>query len=330
MRRTRIVAAALLAASLALAGCGASDDARSAADSKGLAAQKPVDEGAEGAEGAAGAPREGAGDTASGPEKPAGSKTPAVARQHVIRTAELYVEVASAPKALLTTRDVVVRAGGHVSNETTERIDDSHVTSRVVLRVPQEQYDSVLGRLAGAGKLISRKADAKDVTEQVVDVDSRITTQRASVERVRKLMDKATQLSDVVTLEGELSRRQADLESLLAQQASLKDRTTMATITLELTERETPKQPEDDTPGLLEALDGGWSALVTSLTWLAIVLAALAPWLAVLLALYAAWRWLLRPRLSKRTPTRTPTPGPTPVPAPRPDGASAAPAPKED
>ncbi|RST19959.1 DUF4349 domain-containing protein, partial [Streptomyces sp. WAC04770] len=37
--------------------------------------------------------------------------------------------------------------------------------------------------------------------------------------RVRELMDKAEKLSDVVTLEGELSSRQADLESLLAQQA---------------------------------------------------------------------------------------------------------------
>ena len=49
-------------------------------------------------------------------------------------------------------------------------------------------------------------------------------------------MDKAEKLTDVVALEGELSSRQADLESLLAQQASLKDRTTLATVTLELSE----------------------------------------------------------------------------------------------
>ena len=76
------------------------------------------------------------------------------------------------------------------------------MTSRVVLRVPQEKYDAVLAELAGAGKLLSRKADAEDVTDQVVDVESRIATQRASVNRVRALMDRAVKLSDVVTLEG--------------------------------------------------------------------------------------------------------------------------------
>ena len=67
-------------------------------------------------------------------------------------------------------------------------------------------------------------------------MESRIKTQRASVARIRELMDQATKLSDVVTLEGELSSRQADLESLLAQQTSLKDRTSLATITLSLSE----------------------------------------------------------------------------------------------
>ena len=70
-------------------------------------------------------------------------------------------------------------------------------------------------------------------------------------------MDQATKLSDVVTLEGELSSRQADLESLLAQQASLKDRTTLATITLDAlgaAEKPEAAEKEDDGPGFLDAL----------------------------------------------------------------------------
>ena len=60
---------------------------------------------------------------------------------------------------------------------------------------------------------LDRTAKAEDVTDQVVDVDSRIKSQRASVARVRELMDRATKLSDVVELEGELSNREADLEA---------------------------------------------------------------------------------------------------------------------
>ncbi|MFF8606252.1 DUF4349 domain-containing protein [Streptomyces sp. NPDC015346] len=336
MRGARMAAAALLTASLALAGCGASDSGDGGGAQKGLSDAK----GAEGAadrgyeQAAPDAARSSGTGTGAGADAGTGKK-PAAPRQHVIRTAEVFVEVKDAAKALDTARRITVGAGGQIANESTERVDDTHVTSRIVLRVPQERYESVLAELAGTGKLLSRKAEAKDVTEQVVDVESRIATQRASVARVRALMDRATRLEDVVTLEGELSRRQADLESLLAQQASLKDRTSLSTITLELTEKEAEKPAgKEDRPGFLDALAGGWSALVTALAWVAIVLAAVAPWLALVAVLYAVWRWLLRPRLTRRGVPAAPAPAPggtSPAPIPAPASAPAAgPAPGSD
>ncbi|MGX6744508.1 DUF4349 domain-containing protein [Streptomyces xantholiticus] len=313
MRSRRPFAVLLLTASLGLAGCGAggsdSGDSRRAA--------KPA--GQEAAEGAAGpgyAADEAATERSDGSADRGGAEKPAAVQQkaHVIRTAALEVEVKDATKALAAARTTARDAGGHVENETTERIDDTHVTSQLVLRVPQERYDEVLTELADAGKLLARKADAKDVTDQVVDVESRIATQRASVARVRELMERATELSDVVTLEGQLSTRQADLESLLAQQAALKDRTSMATITLTLSEKEREEpQQDDDGPGFLDALGGGWDALVATLRWIAVAIGAVAPFAAVGAVLYAAWRWLVRPRLPERPDAPAAPPATLPV-----------------
>ncbi|MFB7353415.1 DUF4349 domain-containing protein [Streptomyces gardneri] len=291
-------AAALLTASLVLTGC-AGGSADHGGDSKRDLAAQPADAGG-------GKAAQGPADASAAERAPATPGKPAVRQQHVIRTASLSVEVEDAAKALVTARRVAAGAGGRVENESTERIDDTYVVSRVVLRVPQEQYEAVLTELAGTGKLLARKADAKDVTEQVVDVESRIATQRASVARVRALMQRAEKLADVVTLEGELSRRQADLESLLAQQSSLKDRTTLATITLELSEKEKPgadKEEDEGRPGFGDALGGGWNALVGAAAWVVIVLAALAPWLAVALLAFVVWRRLVRPRLAARPGT---------------------------
>ncbi|WP_328726478.1 DUF4349 domain-containing protein [Streptomyces sp. NBC_00259] len=301
MRARLRFAAVVLMASLALAGCGSGASNGSSADSKEAAAGEAA---------AGGAAKGPAPDSAHAGAQPPGGKgqQTAVPQTHVIRTAELHVEVKDATAALASVRTAVEGAGGHVADESTERIDDTQVTSRVVLRVPQDRYATLLTDLAGTGKLLSRKADAKDVTGQVVDVESRIATQRASVARVRALMDRAEQLSDVVTLEGELSRRQAELESLLAQQASLKDRTTMATITLELSEPEKKEQAKtEDDPGFLDALSGGWNALVTTLRWIVVVLGAAAPFLLAFAVAYAVWRFLVRPRLRGRT-ARGPAP----------------------
>ncbi|GGQ16842.1 DUF4349 domain-containing protein [Streptomyces mutabilis] len=297
------LAAVLLAAALALTGCSAGGDSgASGADSAAGEAAPPA---MNDRQGAAGGKAEGAG--ASAPPKAAAS--------HVIRTASLTVQVEDVHKALAEARDTTENAGGYVGDETTGRDGDGHERTRVTLRVPVDSYQDVLDDLEGAGKLLNRNAEAEDVTDQVVDVESRIKSQRASVVRVRELMDRATKLSDVVTLEGELSSRQAELEALLAQQASLKDRTGLATITLSLSETPVERAEKDDDPGFTDALAGGWDAFVTMLRWMAVAVGAVLPFAVVAALLVAVWLRVVRPRLPRR---------PAPVPAAPATASSAA------
>ncbi|MFI6057934.1 DUF4349 domain-containing protein [Streptomyces sp. NPDC051286] len=294
-RSRTVLAAGMLAALLALSGCGGADDSSdsstrsAAADNKAAPPAGPADSPGGESDRAA---------TDGSPDRSTGS--PAPTTTHVIRKASLSVEVKNVPKAAAAARSVTEDAGGLVANESTDRIDDLRETSHLVLRVPQAEYDAVLRKLAGGGKLLSRTSEAKDVTDQVVDVESRIATQRASVARVRKLMDRAEKIADVVALEGELNNRQAELESLLARQESLKDRTTLATITLDLVEPEPSAQgTDDDDPGFVDALGGGWHAFVTTVKWIAMAVGAAAPFLAAAAALLLLWR-LVRTR--RRTP----------------------------
>lgn len=317
-RRSRLRAAltaGALGAVLLVGGCGAGDasDAGKGSNDLKASAEKGIAEEqyAPGDSAASAAP-----EAAKSGERQNKAPKPGAAGTHVIRTTELSVEVRSAPKAAAAARSAVEASGGLVATETTERIDDEHETSHLVLRVPQDSYPEVLRELTGSGKLLSRSSNAKDVTDQVVDVESRIATQRASVTRVRELMDKAEKLTDVVTLEGELSSRQADLESLLAQQASLKDRTSLATITLDLTEPDAPrKDGKDDDPGFLDALGGGWDAFVTMFRWIAVAIGAAAPFLATAALVLLVWR-VLRARRAARTAVAAPRPEPESTPAP--------------
>ncbi|MCP3767212.1 DUF4349 domain-containing protein [Streptomyces sp. MAR25Y5] len=318
----------LLAAALALAGCGAgsgSDSgASSASDDKAALSQADARGNAQ--EGAKeGAARDGAaGGSADGSPATAPPADRSNATNHVIRTASLTVRVKDAPAALAEARTATENAGGYVGDETTRQDAEGNERTRVVLRVPAEKYDAVLADLEGSGELVERRAKAEDVTDQVVDVESRIKTQRASVARIRELMDRAVRLSDVVTLEGELSTRQADLESLLARQASLKDRTGLATVTLTLSETPVERSTEDDDPGFLDALAGGWDAFVTMLRWLAVAIGAALPFAALAALLALLWLKAVRPGLSRRTrpaPSSPSVPAFPSVPAARPASA---------
>jgi hypothetical protein len=289
VRPVRALAGILLAAAVALTGCSGADDMAGGSS-------EANDKAAVGDAGAAEAAKEGAGASGSKP-----SAAPGLPANRIIRTATLTVQVKDVPKALDEARTTTQNAGGYVGDETTTRDEDGTEHTRVVLRVPVEKYDDVLAGLQGAGTLLERTAKAQDVTDQVVDVESRVASQRASVARIRELMDQATKLSDVVTLEGELSRREADLEALLARQASLKDRTSMATITLTLAGKPVEKKAEEDEdPGFLDALAGGWDAFVTMLRWIAVAFGAVLPFAAAALVLVLVWLRLLRGRRGAR------------------------------
>ncbi|MFC8131693.1 DUF4349 domain-containing protein [Streptomyces sp. NPDC057302] len=292
-RTVQALSAVLLAAALALTGCSAGGGDSGDSD-------KAVGSGKEDAAVSGSQDDKGVGD-GSRADQSGTKKPPKLTGTHIILTATLTVRVKDVPKALDEARAAATDAGGVVGDETTDRDDRGHERSRIVLRVPQDRYDEVLTSIEGTGKLIERKAKAQDVTDQVVDVESRVKSQRASVARVRELMDKATKLSDVVTLEGELSGRQSELEALLAQQSSLKDRTSMSTITLSLSETAVQKAAaQDDDPTFVDALSGGWHAFVTMLRWLAVVIGAVLPFAAVAALLFLLWQRLVRPRLPRR------------------------------
>ncbi len=301
-RPASALAGLLLAAALAVAGCSAGGDSGGSSDSRAAARGSAGGQARRDAPGTGGGAASPTGGAAFG----AKATAPPKATSQVIRTAALTVEVPDVPKALDAARAAAEDAGGYVGDETTTRDGEGHEQTRVVRRVPAGRYDQVLTALQGTGTLVERTARAQDVTDQVVDVDSRIRSQRASVARVRALMDKADDLSEVVRLEGELSRREADLESLLAQQASLKDRTRLATITLSLSEKPADdKAGAHDEPGFTDALGGGMDVFATLVRWLVLALGALLPFAVTAAVLLLVWLRLVRPRLPPPSPVRT-------------------------
>ncbi|MFD0260369.1 DUF4349 domain-containing protein [Kitasatospora indigofera] len=294
-RRPGVLAAAVLAVAVLIGGCSAESGGRSSADSAKAPAQAPraADAAGKAAGAAPAAPATGG---AAGAEP-----APAVTADSrlIAYTAQLTLVAKDLDQTMAQARGLAAGAGGYVGKETVsgsagsgapggER-DSSPLGGQLVLKVPSASYQKTLDQLAALGKVVSRNSQADDLTQQVVDVASRVQSQQASVERVRALMAQAKSLADVVSLEAELSRRQADLESLQKQQTELTAKTSLSTITLEL-RRETaappPAEPAKKKDGLWasvgSALAGGWHVLSAIVKGLLIALAAVAPFLLVL------------------------------------------------
>ncbi|SBT54531.1 DUF4349 domain-containing protein [Micromonospora narathiwatensis] len=315
-RRLRAVALAAvgLVAVLAVGACSA-DGGNSASDSGAGPAMGSAADEAGAAKVAGGADQDKA--AAGG----SGAADLRVDQRSIIYTGTMQVRVDDVERAAREAIARVRAAGGFVGGD--QRSSESaDARAELTLRVPADRFTAVIDGLAGLGKQERREIRTEDVTEETVDLDARIATQRARVDSARKLLARATSINDLVTLENEVGRREADLASLEAKKRRLADLTALSTITVTFVGPHAVTVEKDDELGFLVGLRGGWSAFLSSLTVALTVLGAVLPFALVIGVPVGVVIWLAR----RRRPRRAPPAGPAPM-VPGPAGPVGGPAP---
>lgn len=168
------------------------------------------------------------------------------------------------------------------------------IRQRLVLRVPSTRFGKAMDQISGLGTLVSRSRSSEDVTTQVIDNAARVRTQRASLARVQSLLAQATSLREIISIESQLSRRQAELDSLEAQQKYLADQTSLSTINVYLTAPEKKKAAHDDDNGFFAGFASGWDQLGSSTNAVLTGIGAVIPFAALFALIgfpaWAAWR----------------------------------------
>jgi len=148
------------------------------------------------------------------------------------------------------------------------------------------------------------------VNEEYVDLDSNLRNLQASETAILKLMDRATQIQDVLSLQRELTNVRAQIERIQGRKTYLERRTDMATITVSL---RLPAAPAAQPLG-----GGAWNpAAVAQRGWLASL--ALLRGVAEGIIIVLAFSWWLIPFLAlgayvllhRRRPQPTPAPAET-------------------
>jgi hypothetical protein len=220
----------------------------------------------------------------------------------IVYRGSITVRVKDVSRAAARAEALALQADGVVFSQETMRdprpgsgraTGEAHLT----LRVPPTQFAGTLDALGSLGRELSRSRSAEDVTTQLADTDSRVRSQQRSVDRVRALLDEAATIGEVVQIDSELARREADLESLQAQLARLTDVTDLATIEATLIARDTVVVPDkDDDLGFLTGLRNGWDAFLGIALVTLTVLGALLQFVLVLAVVGAPAYLLLRGR----------------------------------
>lgn len=210
-----------------------------------------------------------------------------------IRTGELTVRVDDVAAAARTAIRTAETAGGFLESEQT----DAERTT-LTLRVPPEEFTKTADALGRLGTVADRVVETEDVTTDVADVEGRLKAARASVERVRALLGRATTISEITSLEEELNDREAALESLETRQRALAAKTSFASLTVTFTPP-VLAAPRVDDASFGSGLAAGWRVFRTAVVILLVLLGAVLPFAAAGLAVGLPV-YLLRRRATAR------------------------------
>jgi hypothetical protein len=227
---------------------------------------------------------------------------PAIARK-IIYDAQVDLIVESVDPVAKKVGSLVQEARGYIAEQNVTGSPGTQRSMRWRFRIPVEQFDSFVDSIVALGELERNNRTSQDVTEQYYDLEARIKNKRVEEQTLNKILqERSGKLEDVLKIEIELSRVRGEIEQLEGKIRVLENLSSLATLTLNIRERDkyAPPPPVVADFGtqiartwgdsLLDLTNMGKSSVLWAVSW-----AIWIPFLVV--AASVAWillRWLIR------------------------------------
>lgn len=196
----------------------------------------------------------------------------------VIKSASLSIKIKKGnfEKAFSRAVFIAESVGGYVSSSVSSALNDSANSGVLTVRIPAKAFEKTIVEFKKLGKLQNINISGTDVTEEYVDLESRLKNLRAQEAILLRLMEKATSIADTIIVETRLSEVQMQIEQLTGRKNFLDNRISFATIELNLFE---PAAQPVVTWGLKEAVVKAAKAFVATINGFIYALGVLGPYL---------------------------------------------------
>ncbi len=153
----------------------------------------------------------------------------------VVRTASLDLVVPDTDKALAEIQAMARELGGYVVSVEAYQYQEGR-QAMVTFRVPSDALDTALERLRAMATTVRRESvSGQDVTDEYVDLESRLRHLQAKEKQLLEFLDQAEDTEAVLAVYEHLSQTQAEIEQVKGRMQYLQNQAALATVTVSLT-----------------------------------------------------------------------------------------------
>lgn len=156
----------------------------------------------------------------------------------VIYTADLRIEVKEYQQAVNDIQTEVADRGGYVVDTSMqEGTEDDSTNGQITARIPQDQFQAFIQVVEdGSSKVVESSVSGQDVTEEYIDLESRLESKQVVEERLLSFMEGAEATEDLLAISDDLANVQGEIEEITGRMNYLENKTDLATVTIHMEE----------------------------------------------------------------------------------------------
>lgn len=186
----------------------------------------------------------------------------------IIQNAFIQMETLAFDDIIIEIKEKTYEFGGYfeVMRVDGKRMDKNDIQqnrdANFVIRIPKEKYEIFISSFGDLGNIIRNELNSVDVTDQYIDTEARLEALKVQEERLLKILESATKIEDIITLEDRLSVVRYEIEGFQGTINKWDNLVQFTTVELSIREVNEMTQPKPDTlltrsiDSFLSSIDG--------------------------------------------------------------------------
>jgi len=194
------------------------------------------------------------------------TETKEVIKKKIIKDGRIGIEVQELERTKTQVDSLIFNLGGYYANERLNNTDWK-ISYSLKIRVPSDNFEKLIAKIeTGGGEIKYKEIEARDVTDQFIDLETRLANKKNYLKKYNDLLKQAKSVKDILEIEEKIRGIEEEIESTTGRLKYLSDLVDFSTLDLEISKPKDFKyQPEKRdifTKRLKHAISKGWFGFV--------------------------------------------------------------------
>lgn len=189
-----------------------------------------------------------------------------VIKKKIIKDGRLGIKVSNLKDSKTNVDTLVRNLGGYYDKESLSNNDYS-TDYNLKIRVPSNNLEILIDKIEkGEGEVSYKEIDARDVTEEFIDLETRLTNKQKYLTQYQELLKSAKSIKEILDIQEKIRGLEEEIESTTGRLKYLNDLVNYSTLELNISQKKdfkyTPEHRGNFFEKLKQSLSRGWYGFV--------------------------------------------------------------------